>query len=384
MPTIDPIRLAQFMVLPGAAELVEAFAALPPGEVRDSAVSHVQVLARACGWQPPGPFESRHMAATLPPPDPYRPGGRPPKLASPFAADLTAQSVEGQIVERALRGEPPAQIADDLRVKLGLVARLMDKARREGGVIFPGDDPKPAKPKTGKGRLRRQAYGVPVPAPPYWWEDQDSPIWENPSLLPTLSESGAGTLAGLGPLDSKSFKAMAEAAARHGQTMRQYIAQRFEILRRIGAGEMPTAIAIDLRISAYAVYGLLAKVGLNRMAVMMAEKTAVDGDRRSGAPIYRAGAQQAPTGSRTALEAEDTRRGPGRWGFPDLESYEAARRRVRELRGLGMGPGMIAGEIKQPPEFVKNALDHWLAHGVKWPPIATPTPRGYRKRIATG
>jgi len=38
MPTIDPIRLAQFMVLPGAAELVEAFAALPPGEVRDSAV----------------------------------------------------------------------------------------------------------------------------------------------------------------------------------------------------------------------------------------------------------------------------------------------------------------------------------------------------------
>ena len=45
--TIDPLALAQFMILPGAAELVEAFSVLPPGDVRDSVVSHAQVLACA-------------------------------------------------------------------------------------------------------------------------------------------------------------------------------------------------------------------------------------------------------------------------------------------------------------------------------------------------
>ena len=45
MSTIDPLRLAQFMVLPGAAELIEAWASLPPGEIRDSAVQCRSELA---------------------------------------------------------------------------------------------------------------------------------------------------------------------------------------------------------------------------------------------------------------------------------------------------------------------------------------------------
>ena len=190
MPSIDPIRLAQFMVLPGAAELVEAFAALPPGEVRDSAVAHVQVLARACGWSAPPDIPMGEPAGALE-------HHTPPRLASPFAENLTAASVDGQVVERALRGEPPHVIADDMGVKLGMVTRLMAQARRHG-VVFPGDDrarPGATVPlaktsanptvrqvqgnaaKAGvfkKAAESRRAFRALVPDPPYWREDPQS------------------------------------------------------------------------------------------------------------------------------------------------------------------------------------------------------------------
>jgi hypothetical protein len=368
------------MVLPGAAELVEAFAALPPGEVRDSAVSHVQVLAKACGWIAPNDIRVGEQPGAVE-------HHLPPRLPSPFAEGLQSRTVEGQIVERAMRGERPEHIADDMRVKLGLVIRLMAKARKEGGVAFPGDADQPATAKKPKGKLKRQGagklFGVPVPPPPYWWEDPLSPIWDNPSMLPTLSESGNGTMAGLGPLDSKSFKVMSEAAGRHGMTLRQYIAQRYEILRRIEAGDMPSAVAIDMRVTGYTVYGLLTKVGRNRMAVMMAEKTAADGLGADGASPHRGEAQGQPTGTPGAAAGgrhgqnwSDPRRGPERWGFPDLDSYEAARLRVRNLRLQGVGPGLIAEQIDMPIPFVKNALDHWQDQGAKWPAITKQAPRG--------
>ena len=56
MPTIDPLRLAQFMVLPGAAELVEAFSAIRPGPLRDSIVHHARMIAENDGRNPPGAF----------------------------------------------------------------------------------------------------------------------------------------------------------------------------------------------------------------------------------------------------------------------------------------------------------------------------------------
>src|SRR5215831_12285205 len=130
MASIDPIELAQFMVLPGAAELIQAFASLPPGEIRDSVVHHAQVLARAHAGGP-SPFDPFRAVVITPPPRPDV-----PKLQSPFAENLAAKSAEGQIVERALRGEALHHIADDLAVPLSTVTRLVARARREGGLVF--------------------------------------------------------------------------------------------------------------------------------------------------------------------------------------------------------------------------------------------------------
>jgi hypothetical protein len=259
---IDPLQIAQFFALPGAAELVEAFSAIPPGELRDSAVSHVQIIARHCGWTPDYPFGAEQTQSLA------SPSGAPKRLPSPFADDLKSASAEGQIIERALRGEASAAIAADIGSTVALVERLKGKARKEGGLVFPGDAvvaPAKSKPGSKSSKLKgRRLEGVPVPPSPYWWEDPASPIWDNPKLLPTLSAKAEGSMAGLGPLDHRSFVTMSNAAARHNMTLRQYIAQRFEILRRINAGETPTQVAIDLRVTPYAVWGLLAKIGQAR------------------------------------------------------------------------------------------------------------------------
>ena len=90
----------------------------------------------------------------------------PRRLPSPYAENLTSQSLEGQIVERLLRGEADHVVADDLGVKLGALVRLKAKARREGGVRFPGDnettgDARPWKTSAAKGKGK--GHGIETP-----------------------------------------------------------------------------------------------------------------------------------------------------------------------------------------------------------------------------
>lgn len=390
MPTIDPIRLAHFMVLPGAAELVEAFASLPPGEVRDSAVSHVQVLARACGWTPE-PFRMEPQVARVVPSEPRR-------LTSPYAEGLRAQSPEGQIVERALRGEGVHTIAADLGVKLIIVTRTLEKARKEGGVVFPGDG-NPGKGKAAKKRVagarynaagRRIAEPWPVPPPPYWWEDPNSPVWEDPTSLPPQVAKAPPGPAGFGPLDRRSYATTLNAAKRKGHTMRDHMAQRWDILRRINAGETPTEVALALGIVPYSVYGLLSAIGQSRMTMAVAaqreaEERAASEPEPPPTPPHQeepespsvaapgppeASAEIPPTPEHRQASAHAARElAAHKWGFVSVEAYDHTRLRVRHLRMQGMAPALIAQRIGQPHKFVKNALDFWRDTGVQWPPI---------------
>jgi transposase len=343
MSQIDSVRMAQFFSLSGAAELVEAFSAIPPGEVRDSVIQHAQALARAAGWSPPVPFG---MEAA------QRPISRaePRRLTSPFAESLVSTSLEGQIIERALRGEADHIIAADLGIGLGVVVRLKRKARTEGRVVFPGDE---AKPKAkGSPPKSRKLEGVPIPPPPWWWEDPASPVWENPSLLPGLSASAAGSMAAMGPHDSRGFKTMAQAAARRGMTLQAYIAQRYEILRRVeGLGELPTKVAIDLKVSPYVVYALLESIGRPRMGAVI-KGAAPAKDRRS--PDYL-----------PAVLAKA--RGAAHWGFANIAAYDQMREEIRDLRMGGVMVREISERLDMPTEFVKTTVQHWRRHGARFP-----------------
>jgi hypothetical protein len=381
--TIDPLRLAQFMVLPGAAELVEAFASLPPGELRDSAVSHVQVLARTTGWNPPPAFgvDARPNIRSV--------GPAPKRLPSPFSEGLAARTVEGQIVERALRGESDHAIAADLGVKLGLVVQLKRKARKEGGLTFPGDEQvQKFKAKSKASKKGRKLHALPVPPGPWWWEDPDSPVWENHHLLPSLSEKAHGSMAAIGPHDVKTYRTMELAAARHNMTLRAYIAQRLEIVRRVELrGERPTEVAIDMRVSAYAVYGVLSKVGRGRMETVNATAAAL-AEMEPEAPPHQPTPESPPAAAPAAAQAHAVEEPPpmpeggphaasalaakklaaARWGFPDVTTYEHARVRVRDFRLKGWHPMQIEKAVGQPKDFVKATLQYWRREqGVTFP-----------------
>jgi hypothetical protein len=329
-PGIDPIRLAQFMVLPGAAELVEAFAALPPGELRDSAVAHVQVLARHAGVMHAGEFNGA-MAHHAPP-------------------QLTSQSLEGQIVERALRGDAPEIVAGLMQVPLKVVERVMAKARKEGGVVFPGDGGRKAKvkPPEQDNRVSKREQ-MPVPPPPWWWQDPDSPVWDNPAMLPGFTDSADGSMAAIGPHDRRTYAAMKGAAERHGMSLQAYIARRQSIVDRITGGETPLAVMADLKLNAFSVYKLLRSVGRGRAEQVMAG----------------AGPQE-PVGKRIA---GGRRVDWARWGFKDEASCVAAREQVKALRLEGLGPTAIVAQTKWPFEFVRASIESYHKRGQQWPKI---------------
>lgn len=247
---LDPIAIARFFSLPGAVELVEAFSSIPPGPVRDSIVVHAQTLAQNMGWamgQPP-PNGAHGVIAWV-------------DKAPVAAPALKAISSDGQIVERALRGEAPADIAASLRIDIEVVFRLMERARKEGGVAFPGDETGRNHSKASK--LMKSIRGRPTaPKPPYWWEDPQSPVWDNPGLLPGVLNA-KGSMAAIGPMSAQAHKAMSFAAARRGVTLRQQVAERAQIVARVKAGERPVAVADDMRWQAFNVYGLLAQVGFS-------------------------------------------------------------------------------------------------------------------------
>ena len=332
-------------------------------------------------------------------PEPQRslPPPKAPKLASPYAEGLASQSIEGQIVERLMRGEADHVVADDLGIKLGVVVRLKAKARREGGLVFPGDerteDARSRKTSVGKGKGPGKGHGktkgmtlnlvkMPVPAPPYWWQDPNSPVWTNGRLLPSYSESAEGTLGALGPLDHRSYRAMTDAAARHGQTLKQYIDQRLVILRRIEAGEKPTDVALDLRVSPYVVYAVLSKVGRGRMDTLNARPLearqpdpppqAIQEPQPAPAPTAAPGRRTPPRSPEAAAKTAQAVRqmAAKKWGFASVQAYQGMRERVRDLRLQAIGPDEIAQRLDMPHLFVKVTLQSWRRdYGVTFPVV---------------
>lgn len=133
---IDPVTLARFMVMPGAAALVEAYSRIPPGPLRESIISHAQVMALTYDGAPvanrmPDPLLLAAGASPQhPPPALDGPKSRAPKLASPAA----------RAVELRLSGIRAARIAQRLNMpKMEVEAALADA--RAAGLKFPRDPP---------------------------------------------------------------------------------------------------------------------------------------------------------------------------------------------------------------------------------------------------
>jgi hypothetical protein len=148
--TLDPITLARFMVLPGAAELIAAFSAIPPGRLRETVIQHAQALADAHEAAPahqraPDPLAVFGAAPVARRPALPRPAQTP--AAAPVTQDTPPAKVRTQdpgvkAVELMLAGVPVHKAAEEtgLTFKEVFAAR---KAGRAAGLKFPDVRSKP-------------------------------------------------------------------------------------------------------------------------------------------------------------------------------------------------------------------------------------------------
>ena len=167
--------------------------------------------------------------------------------------------------------------------------------------------------------------------------------------------------------------------------MRQHIAQRLEILRRVEEGEKPTDLALALRVSPYVVYALLAKVGRGRMETLNArpleprepEPPPQAVQEPDPAPARRPAApRRSPVRNPAAAEktAQYVReRAAEKWGFASVESYQHMREQIRDLRLSGLGRSQIVDRLDMPVDFVKSVVQSWRReHGIVFPGTAQP------------
>jgi hypothetical protein len=127
--------LARFAILPGAAELVEAFSSIPPGPMRD-AVVHLAKTTAATYQGAPG--------AGPPPMDPLRQIGSGGPATRRRLPPAIAQSPDIQAVELRIGGMSPQAIGDKLQVPVAQVYRWLAAAKKAGAPIPKREKAEPA------------------------------------------------------------------------------------------------------------------------------------------------------------------------------------------------------------------------------------------------
>ena len=128
---IDPLEMARFLVLPGAVDLLKAFARIPPGALRQSVIDHAHVIADTYSGAP----ADQQM------PDPLLTASRTSPLALPPKAEPThhkrkPQDQEEAIIAARLEGLNKHQIIARTGAHRQAVEATL-KTATKAGVKFP-------------------------------------------------------------------------------------------------------------------------------------------------------------------------------------------------------------------------------------------------------
>lgn len=129
---LDPLDIARFMVMPGAARALKALAGIPEGALRDASIAQLEAMRDTYAAAPP-----RHQM-----PDPLNvigAGSAAPRKAAPKAlAGPGPKTGDPKLkaVQMRLDGKFPHEIAKALKLKLGMVYTAIGEARK-AGVQFP-------------------------------------------------------------------------------------------------------------------------------------------------------------------------------------------------------------------------------------------------------
>jgi hypothetical protein len=325
MSQIDLTTMARFLVLPGAPRLLEAFAAIPPGRLRDTVIAHAEALAEAhtaapAAMQMPDPLLTAAQTA----PEPVR------ELPNALRTPMTS---EEEIVALRLHGRNLRAIVE----KTGRPRQEVDEviaAARAAGVAFPAVT---VKPEQGASFITRQ-------------EDL----------------SGAGR------------KAMEKAAFSRGLSLDQWLDARalFVEMRLANRPIDEILAAVPKAINEKTLMGwlyLARSAGIDLPLFLDytdAEVTPVK-SRVSRNPrqitVYRypvfTPLNQLPRGTLEGMAKWAAKRGLTTQQMFDL------REKVVEMRLAGESPSIIADILKQDTHFVRNAAANAARdRGVVFPP----------------
>lgn len=124
--TLDMLELARFAALPGAARLVNAFAVIPPGPLRDSVITHAEVIAQTYAS---APVEHRM-------PDPIALLSADPPRAAPVASRTgkapPTESPDAMAVKLRLEGLPIPEISRRTGLTAQAIYQAVGRARKAG------------------------------------------------------------------------------------------------------------------------------------------------------------------------------------------------------------------------------------------------------------
>jgi hypothetical protein len=339
--TIDPIALARFMVLKGAAELVDAFSAIPEGYLRESIVSHAQAIAftydeaRQNGAPIPDPLEL--AVRTVAPRNGFAPLALPPGPQEGYpkingedtprrrGPGVKTQTPATTAVKLRMQGKAPPEIATELNMDLADVTDALKEARK-AGVKFK------ALPKPPPGARKKTAG---------WNTD-----W---AAMPTNARSkveGAALALGLDPQRYLSLKAML-------LTMKQAGAHWPEIVK--ACRPVPEEILWRWVYQARA-------AGFNIGAKY--EEAKAEALVEPPPPRYFPPLDELVGSDRAAVSRAANKRGIS------SEVYNERRERILQLRMNGVSPSKIEVELGETGTAVKDIIAHAVHRfGLTFPPI---------------
>jgi hypothetical protein len=131
---LDPVTMARFLVMPGVADLLDAFSRIPPGPLRDSVISHARVIADQYSGAP-AEYAMRDplltAAQTAPVDTPLIEAPRQAALPKAF------EGPEAEVIRRRKLGQHPQQITAEMgNIQRSVVSKIIYNATK-AGVKFP-------------------------------------------------------------------------------------------------------------------------------------------------------------------------------------------------------------------------------------------------------
>jgi hypothetical protein len=352
--TLDPVALARVLVMPGLNELIDAFARIPPGPLRESVIAHAKVIADQYSNAPPEYAAPDPLLAAARAPEPAQIESRAPR------ASKVTDGPEVEVIKRRKKGQHPQQITAETGIPRTHVADIIREAKA-AGVKFPSI---------------RAAKGKPM----------ETKVWH--TSLDTMTGQGIA-----------NFTA---AAHKRGLTPEQYLARKLLAVQlAINGNGYPAIMAatkmdmktISLWLSNARAAGFDVPYAARPEEDQEPEDAEFEAQGPEGAPepvqatpeadsedanVIRPARFFGPLGAikrashRSAIEKAASKRGLTAEAYLDLQES------VVRQRLAGVSPTAIMANTGEGPIFVKDTIQEGKKRGADYPPC----PKGWGVKAA--